>query len=81
MFTFIYDTYIVYIVVVGADFKMDINLWKKCTKELQNLISPNISSIWITIAPKYPDPTSINLMMTGKGIGIKTRHFQIKKKI
>lgn len=45
MFTFIYDTYIVYIVVVGADFKMDINLWKKCTKELQNLMCLHI--------PKY----------------------------
>lgn len=35
MFTFIYDTHIVYIVGVGADFKMDANMWKKYKKELQ----------------------------------------------
>lgn len=46
MFTFIYDTDIVYIVVVEADFKIDANLWKKCKKELQNLICLNYPQIY-----------------------------------
>lgn len=46
MFTFIYDTDIVYIVVVEADFKMDVNLWKKCKKELQKLMCLNYPQIY-----------------------------------
>lgn len=38
MFTFIYDIDMIYIVVLGADFKMDANMWRRCKKELQKLI-------------------------------------------
>lgn len=85
MFTFIYDTDIAYIVVVGADFKMDAILWKKWKKELQKVMClhyPHIYHVWITISPKYPDLISsvINLMVTRKRTGNQNKTLSNKKK-
>lgn len=76
MFTFIYGIDMIYIVVLGADFKMDANMWRRCKKGATKInllaLTQRISrSVWIIVPPKYPDPTTgvINLMVTGKRTG------------
>lgn len=86
MFTFIYDIDIVYIAGVGADFKMDVNMWKRYKKELQKLMCLHYPQKYQEVSGS-PSLLSILILpqvwliwwWQGRGQEIKTRHFQIKK--